>query len=240
MNSNTEKILEKVQKLMKLAEDKGASEQEMETALRQAQKLLLRHNLTMEMAKGYGGGKDGVEKVIEEMIIFRNRPWVRTVMNAIAKLYYSRCITYMGDIRTKTRFCFIGRESNCRTAMLMSGFIVSAIQANARKERRRLSEKSAFESSFCLGASRRIGIRVMEILESTEVSTGTGLMVIDATEQENDDYIASNMQGTSIIKTKSRGITDPNGYRKGDEYGKKVGLNNQLENTRGDTCLLNK
>lgn len=233
MNSETEKVLEKVQKLMNLAENKGASEQEMETALRQAQKMLLRHNLTMEMAKEFGGSKEPTEQVKEQIITFRNRPWVRTVMNAIAKLYFCRVITYMGDRRTNTRFAFVGRISNVRTASLMAGFVVSAILTNARKERRRLGEKSAFESSFCLGAARRIGIRVMEMLDSDEMSTGMSLMVVDVTEQENQEFVTAMFpEGTSMIKTKSRGATNMNGYSKGDRYGNKIGLNNQLENEK--------
>lgn len=239
MNSEIERVLEKVQKLMRLAEDKGASETEIETALRQAQKLLLKHNLTMELAREYNGDKGKAEDILKETLVFKNRPWVRMTMSAIARLYFCKYLVSMGDMRAKTRHYFVGRESNSKTASLMAAFVVSSILATARKNRRIRGEKSAYESAFCLAAARRIAMRVRDMIENNqELSTGTGLMVIDTTKKENDEFSMQEFGITLPVKSHARPPSNIEGYRKGDEYGKTIGLNNQVENKKTETLKI--
>ena len=228
---SNKRILDKVKKLLNLAEDKGASEGEVDNAMRMAHALLVKHNLSM-------ADIDELDKddFLEQDVVFKNRPWVRRTVSSICKLYFCEYMVHMFDKRHRTRHTVIGRESNVVTAKCIAEFVVRNIALSAKKARKLENKDSRFERSFCEGASIRVVYRVFEILEASkqDKEPGKGLMVIDAYQAavaENNEYMQQN-HNTREIMSRSKNDQDKRGLEQGDEHGKRINLNTQLNTSK--------
>ena len=72
---NKDKGLERVKKMLTLANDAGATEGERDNALRMAHATLAKHNLTLSEAEAAGSTPE--EKRCDGAIETRNMPWAR-------------------------------------------------------------------------------------------------------------------------------------------------------------------
>lgn len=232
---STDRIIEKVQKLLRLANNAGATDGEIDNAMRMAHGLLAKHNLSMSDVE------EKTEGMEEHIFIFRNRPWVRRTIKMIAKLYFCEYVVYMHDKRTKTRHLFIGKESNVITAKSIAEFVVTTIKKRAGQERRLLNENSAFESSFCEGASYQIIKRIGEMLKDANeepVVSGTGKEIALKTiyEQEAieiEEYMQEKFKKSlTTVKGSSRTIKNQQAFGSGSKYAEKIHLGQQLENSK--------
>ena len=75
-----QKIIDKIRKMFALANNAGATKGESDNAMRMANKLLEKHNLSMMDLE--------VQEDIDSSVIFaKPEPWVRIVVNSVARLY---------------------------------------------------------------------------------------------------------------------------------------------------------
>lgn len=221
-------ILDKVKKLLTLANNSAASEGERENALRMANGLLLKHNLDMadynlhiqlESREDYVGATYGMN-------------WCCRISNSIAKLFM--CKYYVGKKinGTKTEHHFVGKTSNACTAQLMSEYVITSILAECRK---RWKHNLAPESrSFSIGAADAIALRVKEMIKEAkpEGATSTSLTIVELykTESEaNNAFLKSS--GVLLTKSASRqGSVEGGAYGEGRKHGQSIGLNSQVAN----------
>ncbi|MDD5323648.1 MAG: DUF2786 domain-containing protein [Methylococcales bacterium] len=221
-------ILEKVKKLLALANDAGASEGERDNALRMAHGLLAKHNLDMADLQKHLQ-QEGREDYCNETF---GMVWCRRVSAAVAKLFF--CKYYYGRKinGTKIKHHFVGKASNAATAALMAEYIISSILSECRK---RWKHNLAPESrSFALGAARVINERVDVMIAEAkpEGSASTSLIVqnLYKTEAEaNEEFIKA--AGTSLTSTKVRQTSFiGSAYAAGKAHGQTIGLNTQVAN----------
>src|SRR5690348_12462268 len=161
-----EKIVDRIRKMLNLANDLAATEAERETALRMAYNLLAKYNLELADVQD----KSKQEKRVDNENICFGMPWVRQLSSAIAGLFF--CEYYFDAHKvnaTQIRHHFVGKESNAVTAAVMADWITKSIL----KQCRALYKHNLCTESreFATGASQRLRERIREMKEQ---ATATG------------------------------------------------------------------
>lgn len=104
-----EKILSKIKKLLAMARDKGASESEVEQALRHAHRLMAEHNVSEADVKQ----SDGIN---ETRIVWTNKgmpsTWCFRLLGIIAEFNWCAALRERDRARKKETFVIAGKEEN--------------------------------------------------------------------------------------------------------------------------------
>lgn len=224
-----EKVLEKVKKLLALANNAAATEGERDNALRMAHGFLAKHNLTMQDAQHHEAMEDREKHIIETFQMV----WCKQTCNSIAKLFF--CKYYSGEKlnTTKGKHYFVGKQSNVITATLISTYVINSILKECRKNwAHNLAPQSR---SFSIGAADRLSERVKEMLEESKIDgisaeNAVVLHNIYKTELDaNEMFIKSS--GTSLTSSKTKAQTvNAEHYKAGKEFGNRINLNGQIVN----------
>lgn len=225
------KILEKVRKLLAMANHETANETERETALRQAHALLTKHGLDMVDVSEHERSKMDPRGHFEDEDW--GMPWTRTVRQAIAELFMCKYIVGHKVNATRSKHHFVGRESNATTAMYMSAFVVSSILKEGRS--RYTHNLSPQTRAFAQGAANKIYERVQTMIAQkvaeVQASDGKGLALVDlrtAEDSDNEGFVS----GWNLKKCVSRDTKmDAKAYRDGQAHGNTIGLNVQVSTT---------
>jgi hypothetical protein len=180
MNSEgQDRILERVRKMLRLANNAGATEGERDNAMRMAHATLAKYNLDLAAVESDGKSEGGAaEQRIEQGSQFPGFPWARQIAESIAELFFCAYL-YAGKGST-TRHFFIGKHSNAVTASLVAEFVVRSVNREAGRftranrervqgafgisgERQRLFGIGGTERDFGWGAAVHIRKRVSEL-----------------------------------------------------------------------------
>ncbi len=81
-----DKIINRIKKMMALANDPGASDGERDNALRMAYATLAKYNLAMEDVQGKPTGPQ--EARATRFVEAYGRPWALSLAQAVAKLFF--------------------------------------------------------------------------------------------------------------------------------------------------------
>ena len=201
-----EKIINRIKKMMALAQDKAASDGERENALRMSFALMARHNLEMSDVEGNPVGPQEARKGVKGE--FYGRPWAITLCSAVARLFF--CAYYRSSIgKDQARHTFTGKESNATTAEEVARVLVESIRREASSQMRARGENATWRRSFATGAAFKIQERVGEMMSATAAiegtSTGTALVLVNIRKEEsiaNDRFIKE--QGI-VLRVRSSG-----------------------------------
>jgi hypothetical protein len=220
-----QRIIERIRKMLALANDLAASEQERETALRMAYKLLAQHNLQVSDVEVKA------EPRVDNVNVCFGMPWVRRLSNEVAKLFF--CKYYFGAKvnTTQIKHHFVGRESNAITAAVMADWITKAILKECRTHYK--WNLCAESRAFATGAVDRLCERISEMRKEAENQNrgdGKSLVLADVyrTELEaNTDFLKS--QGVSLrnARTRTKDV-DASAYGHGRAFGGTINLNRQV------------
>ncbi len=163
-NTIDPKIIERLQKMLRLANDGGATEGEANNAMEIAERIMLENNLSMAMVEASNGkaAEDRLKHRIDKGARYR---WQRKLMWAIAQ----SCFCYLTElsIQKPNRFGMqditigynlIGRVSNVETAKQMYEYLIHTI---TRLKRDYSSDRKSQEL-FVAGISDRLRSRVIQ------------------------------------------------------------------------------
>jgi len=225
----TDKILDRVKKMMALGNDAGATENERETALRMAHSLLLKHNLSMS---DLPSGDENIEVREKQNFTIWADSWARDLAFNVGKLFYCKYFYCKTGQTGRENHYFVGRQSNVITSMHMAEYIIKSIKAEARK--RYGDASNANGRSFCVGVTlviqRRVNTMLANEAEGKEMSTGTALAIINLRKSElteNEKWLAD--EGTSLTTAKRReSSVRSSAFSDGKHFGSKVSLNRQV------------
>ena len=225
---STEKILDKVKKLLALATNEAATEGERENALRMAHNLLAAHNLAMSDLHEYEKQESREQMTVETF----QMGWCCQLANATAKLFF--CIYIQGEKlnATKGKHYFIGKESNVVTASYMTEYLISSILKECRK---RFKHNLAPESrSFAIGATNALLAKMRTMRESnTAPSMGTGIVlynIYQLEEKENEEFLAGLGIKTKSVVTRQAKVGIE--YHDGKRYGNSLNINEQVTTSK--------
>lgn len=234
----TEKILDRVRKLLNLANDSAATEGERDNALRMAHATLMKYELTLEHLDQHQREKeDPRERMDTEGW---NMVWCRQINGMVAKLFFCSYIIGGKINATRGRHIWVGRASTVATAAYMSEWIIRSIMKEAdRLYKHRLTPQGR---EFAIGAQEKLAERVKEILAQAQkdvTATGSSLIVVEHAKSENDanrTFINKNMR-TKQTNLSTRRNENSDAYINGREYGSKINLNKQLPTSQKPKLL---
>lgn len=229
-----EKVIERIKKMLAVANDNGASEGERDNAMRMAHAYLVKHNLDMEQVTS-----DVEDRVMEEDYLRQANDWSRSCMQSVSSLFFCKFIFWHDKVNQRDKNFFIGKKANAVTAREMSLFVVKSVNREGNRLRKEYNADSKFSRSFCEGATQRIYERCAEIREAaikeneeTQTSSSNALVLASFYEQEaskNEDFM-KNRFGTSLTTNQMRArATDRAGFMMGKQYGDTINLNKQVK-----------
>lgn len=229
LDTEKDRVLSRVRKMLALSNDKAAAEGERDNALRMAHATLAKYNLSL------GDAEVAEEKRIDSAIKISSAAWARTVANAIAKLYFCEYFFVRGW-KQEIHHYFVGRESNVITAQEMTTYIVRSINKEARAQARAHFAAGKFERDFCKGATAAIWRRCAEIRKSAEAenqpvaSGGTALVLASLykQEQERNALVIAQKHGPMRDAKGKQSAPGFTAYQSGAAFGNKVNLNKQV------------
>lgn len=206
------RIIEKIKKLFALAANSGATGAESENAMRMANAMLAKHSIEMSQLTG----RD--ETVFCTFTEYNIKPqWVRTVINAVCKLYNCRNIFDYNWPEPKT--LIIGSGANRMTTTIVTDQLIDQIK------------KETKGAQFRNGAAYGLLDVVNKILEErrqdkTEILPGTGLVPLDQMEQQTsaaNDFVEANFKGLTTTKNNGKASQEGREYGQGLNPGARVG-----------------
>lgn len=240
MMNDTEKtrILARVAKMLRLANDAGASEGERDNAMRMAHATLAKYNLDLAQVEVNTGKQNTTEQRVKESTTFYGRPWARQMANSIAELFFCTYVYIPNKKATSVGHYFIGRHSNAVTAASIAEFIVNSTIREGRSKARQQYEGNAFIRSFCWGATHRVRERVRQIIadsmnqKSEVAATGTALVLASLYQREAEANKQAVVAMFGKLRTPSgdgsKKSIETMAYHSGREYGSRVVLNARI------------
>jgi hypothetical protein len=226
-NITDNSIVEKIRKLLALADsNKNSHEHERNVAMQAAMDLLAKHNLSMTQVNN-----STLEIQPEEVKAnFKLEPWIRHVLSAVCQLYYTDYyMTAKRDWsgRIERSPVFVGTSENIAVTIDMATWLINSV----RRESNRLYKDPYERRSFRLGAAVRISQRTFEIRNAERkaaTKSGTNIMVLrNQLERANEAHLATK----NLQPFKSRPVyLDENAYTDGEAFGSQVGLNRHVRN----------
>jgi hypothetical protein len=189
-------VIAKVQKLLRMTENKGCSEAEAQNALARASKLLFEHNLSMDDVKGSFGERD--EEFIEEDVVSLHQ-WTQE-----EQLCYSICTDfffvqgYLSRHVGRKTLIFFGTPANVQTAKFVYYSLGAAMErlwlgykiTNGKPA----SERRAYVIGVAKGfkdrleQERRTDIARRDVMEMTQPGRGTEMVLAGKSAALNEAF----------------------------------------------------
>ena len=245
MTEEKESVLKRIQKLLQMSTENGASENEAMLAADKAQKLLQEHNLSIADIKD----DSQVEPMESEDVEVDRDLWKGYIRNATAKLYF--CSTY-STMKLDTHYkrvkviTFVGRKSNRMVATEMCKYFINTVERLADEEFREVPGSRAainkMAHAFKQGAASKLSSRLRKRYEEIApeyIPQGNpdGLPVLYKNEQMAITKWLED-QGIQLRSAKSSmSIRDRVAYSRGSEKGNGIGINTQI-NARTKSRML--
>jgi hypothetical protein len=240
METQENKILARIRKMMALANDAAASEGERDNALRMSYNLLAKYNLSMVDVEN----AVPQERRDEFQAIMVSTIWSKNCANIIANLFFCKYYS-MGKVNSwKGYHVFVGKESNATTAMVLTEYVITSILKEARKLYKDDSCPAA--RSFALGVVAKLRERVREIKAAASASESTtapanALVLTNLHESEANANSALILARHGELKKgkAGKGITNGEAFGAGKQFGSKINLAPQVGSTKKATLALN-
>lgn len=223
-----EKLINRVKKMMALANDPAASDGERENALRMSYAILAKYNLSLSDVEGNPTGPQEARKQAKGE--FYGRPWAVSVSSSVAKLFF--CKYYYTTLgKNQARHTFTGLESNVLSAEEVARSLVESIRMESNRRMRREGQNATWRRSFATGATFKIQERVRELMSGTAalegVSTGSALVLVNLRASErkaNELFLVE--QGVKLTVRKSRASSNlqSDAYSQGRTFGSSLNL----------------
>ena len=245
MTEEKESVLKRIQKLLQMSIENGASENEAMLAADKAQKLLQEHNLSISDLKD----EDQVEPMDSEDVEVDRDLWKGYIRNATAKLYFCKTYTTMKldkHYKKVKVITFVGRKSNRMVATEMCKYFINTVDRLAAEEFREVPGSRAsinkmahaFKQGAASKLSSRLNDRYNEIApEYIPQGNPDGLPVLYKNEQMAITKWLE-QKGIRLRSAKSSmSIRDRVAYSRGSEKGNGIGINTQI-NARTKSRML--
>lgn len=222
----SEKIIDRVRKMLALANDLGATEGEREAALHHAYKTLAHHNLTMTDLEVKAEKRDSFTT---DNFSF---PFARKIARIMGDLFFCYTINGHKINGTQQHYIFVGTESNAATAMVMTDFIIKSVMKEGRKLYKQNTSPEC--RSFCLGAAARLRARVDQMIaeaKSVDQPGEPGSALVLASMYDTEATCNTSLAEVLFDITHSKGRSSnvkSDAYSAGKQFGDKINLSLQV------------
>jgi|APSaa5957512535_1039671.scaffolds.fasta_scaffold00685_8 hypothetical protein len=232
-------IIEKIKKLLSMANTKHYNEHEAAVAASQAQRLLDKHNLS--------SADIAVEEINEKPLETNQRtpyPWMQRLAGSVARNF--NCTMFLRQDHKKLDLIFVGTDLDIEIAQYVFQYLYKTIITMHRKFGKSVSKehhnRQGAIDSYILGITMSLNDELRNFAEAnkkksetavnpTTKMTGLELMIVKQNKIEN--YLSKYKMKQS--KARGGGITDPNAYASGQCAGSKINLRRGVagSNSRG-------
>jgi len=250
-----EEIIQKVQALLATANCAGASDQERETAMRFAHKLLVKHNMSMESIDAASNPREAQDLESHGMV------WARQIAKAVAELFF--CKYYFSDVYRNDKTWlkkvnisshkFVGKQSNAITAKELSNYLINSTFREGSRRMKAEDELKPYQwrMDFCKGVSNEIQNRAYEMRRdaqkeneapAAQSATGTSIVLADyykAEAEANNEFIKKTV-GELVSVRGSQGISNADAFNSGSEFGRNLPLASGISDNRKTQLRLTK
>lgn len=238
-----ERVLARLQKILALSKDPGATEAERDTALTMAFNLMSKYKISEAELDASSKQKKVGEKSVIESEEFYGRPWALTIANAVAKLLFCHYFFNKSSKKNMALHSFVGTPSDVLAAKTLARFLIEGTLSEARRQSRAINEGSAWRRSFGVGASHKIYWRCNDLRQEAvegknqsqvEYKSGTSsaLVLLNAyedAETRNQNYLVEIGMKLRAAPSRAKKTANPSAYGKGAEHGSKVNLGLNLK-----------
>lgn len=228
-------ILKRIQKLLRMSEENGASENEALMAASKVQELLKEHNLSLSDVKD----DTEQEPIDRENFDLGKENWRAWIAQATAKLYFCSMFqsTKYENYKRVKKAVFVGRKSNRIVAKSMCDYFEKTVERLADEEFKTVPGSKAainkMKHAFRMGCASRLQSRLQEkynelVPAYTGIDNPDGLPILYKNEQTAiSEWLAK--QGVRIRSSKSSfSVRDRVAYANGQKKGDGIGLNTQV------------
>ncbi|GMQ64361.1 DUF2786 domain-containing protein [Vallitalea maricola] len=215
MQNELESIIEKVQKLLRLAESQN--EFEAQSAVAKARLLMAKHKLSMNDIQ------EKEDKVVQGETEKMRSPWKRTLAHVIAKHF--RCKTYLRHSSNCYRVIFLGLEEDVELTSLIYKQVVNIINISSR--RKRLDRKS-YAIGFIQGLDKKLQEQSIKMKKENEEEYAlVAVMPVPVIKKYNEieKGFSGNFKGKGIDQEQ----IDYNSYINGREDGLNYSKDKELD-----------
>jgi hypothetical protein len=234
-SAEQDRILSRIRKMMRLANDAGATEGERDNAMRMIHATLAKYNLEMSQVEDSDPAQQ--EKRERMAAAFLGKPWACQIAMSVAHLYFCKYFSSRapgnGGPAQKANHHFVGRHSNVITAQEMAQWVVETVNKEAQRFQRTMGVGYGEYRAFAQAAALRIYERCKQIRAESEKQSEnacTGLIVANLYRTEmiaNDAFL--NDAGVKLRQSRSQ--SEAPGARAraaGAAFGNNVSLNRQV------------
>lgn len=226
---NTERIIDRIKKMLALANDLASSEGERDNALRMAYNTMAKYNIDMATVDARSKQEERVNLTSPSW----SWMWARHVNKIVGELFFCKYYYSTKINGTQCIHHFVGKESNAMTAAVMADFIVNSIL----KEGRSIYKQNTAPGTraFAMGAMHALYARVEQIKQDRidelheSAAPGTALVLANLylTEMQANEEFCADIEIT-VTKAKARAVTDTDAYYAGQAYGESINLSPQV------------
>lgn len=170
-----DKILSRIQKLLALANDKGATEAEAALALEKAYAILAEHNLTMDAVQGKGGHV-GEKRKEQQTSTNWSEKYYTEVWYTVCQLNACFFSYWRPDSRKReTKMYVFGRESNVVLTTTMADYLCQTMRRLSREAAKKAGRSDfAFINTYLYGMAERLTTRIWELKHQAERGQAKG------------------------------------------------------------------
>lgn len=213
-------VKEKIKKLLALGG--SPNENEAKLAMENANKLLLKHNLTTKDLTN----EILVQSSVKDLGKKRVSAWETNLMNIICKSNFCEVLIQR---RETVSFLMIGKEINIQASLDMYDYLSNAVISWAKKNG---GKGASAKNSYKLGMVNGLTKRLTEIMQESQTNgyEGTTAVVIydlyKQTKEENWGYIKDNFSVTT--SRKKTNVSDYASFSQGQSDSKNINFNEQI------------
>lgn len=156
INAKQQKVIDRVKKLLAIADNENAPMHEKENAMGHAQKLILEHNLSEDF---FESKEEIVSEPIYEMDGVSASVWKERIINVICDVNYCYCFFKPGTKEKNAKFVAYGTPNNLEIVRILIDLILNQVYYYAHDYQ---GAGKSEKNSFKLGMATRISQRLRE------------------------------------------------------------------------------
>jgi hypothetical protein len=223
---NLDRVLDRIQKLLALAENTGATPAEAAVAAEKASNLLFRYNLTIAQVTARSNRPAQGNELADSPAIGTG-VWRRDLMWAISRPNFCRGVYNSG----RRRFKLLGEKSNIEVVQYLYSYLERELERLAREAWRQLPEPerraqsaNTFRADFFEAAVHEIKFRLLRQFQTNQKADGASTALVVTKDRVLDETLAKTFPRLGTDYRAYRGSFSQSGRVAGREAGLSVGI----------------
>lgn len=248
MSEIPEKILERLKKLLRFAEDakKRDSQAELENVMQKIQALTLEYNVELDSINLNEHKEEPIDQILfgdAKVIWPKNEgPWIEQMYSWLAKFFFVKTLLRTNKFLRTKELVFLGERHNIEIFKFSCDQLIPRIRSLGRQSWKEYvgheTNPKAYLRAFYSGCIHGLADKLGADLRKAEKGNSSNLPVLmNAKLARIDNYMKSNLK-VRVVDGTGRALKSQ-GKHAGYEAGQKLNINKGLSTNMGGQNLLN-